>query len=158
MALPRLGPLVDRLILLIERHIERLGDPAERWTRELRLSHQTTYALSMENQRLERELEQLRAVGLRRCDVPGCRETAMCHVCSSHQVDVPYEVMFPETLPPVCHEWTLTYQGVTASEYEIHTCTRCGIQRHSEWGTVPTYYPNSSLSSKGMREEPPCQI
>lgn len=42
------------------------------------------------------------------------------------------------------HIWATVHRDYDAAEYQIDKCSRCGAERHSEWGTLPTFIPSSA--------------
>lgn len=48
------------------------------------------------------------------------------------------------------HVWVTVRRDHDATEYQIDACSRCGAERRSEWGTLPTFLPPSAERSCGL--------
>lgn len=53
------------------------------------------------------------------------------------------------------HDWTSVSlpDPDDPTEFEIHICRRCGLERHSEWGTAPEYL----IGYLSFTDEPGCE-
>lgn len=49
-----------------------------------------------------------------------------------------------DTIADANHVWVTVDRDHDATEYQIDACARCGAERHSEWGTLPTFFPPSA--------------
>lgn len=153
----------------VERFLERIGD-ADRGrldlhlVESLRLSHERTFALSLENESLEEEVEALRGELSRRqgCQACGCREKGDIRVCFTHSVDVLLDCLgscggncFRQDADRG-HSWVVEVpvEPGDAAEHQVDRCTTCDLRRYSEWGTTPSFWRKGERTSP---VPPPCR-
>ena len=42
------------------------------------------------------------------------------------------------------HVWVTVHRDLDATSNQVDACSRCGAERRSEWGTLPTFLPPSA--------------